>query len=142
MRLYIRDWPREAKKRWSLFKGQLISKCLFGTNKKIDFTAMAPQVELFSFVFWENWRHQKVISKLTDLYRMRCFDGNYSTHISCVTFSLNSYFTEIIFDTFSINPPLFNGKSHIRIVLNCLNFLARKPASFMKKFEASSEKIT
>ena len=29
---------------------------------------MVPQVELFSFVFWENWRHQKDISKLTDLY--------------------------------------------------------------------------
>ena len=29
---------------------------------------MVPQVELFSFVFGENWRHQKDISKLTDLY--------------------------------------------------------------------------
>ena len=105
-------------------------------------TDKKPQIHLLKVNNFENWRHQKVISKLTDLYRMRCFDGNYSTHISCVTFSLNSYFTEIIFDTFSINPPLFNGKSHIRIVLNCLNFLARKPASFMKKFEASSEKIT
>ena len=37
-------------------------------NKKFDFTTMVPQVELFSFVFWENWRHQKDISKLTDLY--------------------------------------------------------------------------
>ena len=105
-------------------------------------TDKKPQIHLLKVNNFENWRHQKVISKLTDLYRMRCFDGNYSTHISCVTFSLNSYFTEITFDTFSINPPLFHGKSHIRIVLNCLNFLARKPASFMKKFEASSEKIT
>ena len=27
---------------------------------------MVTQVELFSFIFWENWRHQKDISKLTD----------------------------------------------------------------------------
>ena len=32
-------------------------------------TTMVPQVELFSFVFWKNWRYQKEISKLTDLYR-------------------------------------------------------------------------
>jgi hypothetical protein len=39
-------------------KGQLISKCLFGIinspkkrTKKLDFTTMVPQVELFSFVF-------------------------------------------------------------------------------------------
>ena len=55
-------------------KGQLISKCLFGIfnspnkqTKKIDFTAKVPQVELFLFGFGENWRHQKDISKLTDL---------------------------------------------------------------------------
>ena len=29
---------------------------------------MVPQVELFSIAFWENWRHQKDISKLTDFY--------------------------------------------------------------------------
>ena len=47
-------------------KGQLISKYLFGIfnspkkqTKKFDFTTMVPQVELFSFVFWENWRHLK-----------------------------------------------------------------------------------
>ena len=56
-------------------KGQLISKCLFGIfnfpkkqTKQLDFTTMVPQVELFLFIFWENWRHQKDISKLTDLY--------------------------------------------------------------------------
>ena len=55
-------------------KGQLISKGLFGIlnspkkrTKKFDLTTMIPQVELFSFVFWKNWRHQKYISKLTDL---------------------------------------------------------------------------
>ena len=32
---------------------------------------MVPQVELFSLVFWEIWRHQKDISKLTELYRVR-----------------------------------------------------------------------
>ena len=35
---------------------------------KFDFTTMLPQVKLFSLVFWENWRHQKYILKLTDLY--------------------------------------------------------------------------
>ena len=42
-------------------KGQLISKCLFGTfncpkkqMKIFDFTTMVPQVELFSSFFWEN----------------------------------------------------------------------------------------
>ena len=32
---------------------------------------MVPQVELFSFVFWEIWRRQKDISKLTDLYETK-----------------------------------------------------------------------
>ena len=32
---------------------------------------MVPQVKLFSFIFWENWRHQKDISKLTDLYQQK-----------------------------------------------------------------------
>ena len=31
-------------------------------------STMILQVELFSFIFWENWRYQKHISKLTDLY--------------------------------------------------------------------------
>ena len=42
-------------------KGHLISKCLFGIfnspkkgTKTFDFTTMAPQVEMFLFVFWEN----------------------------------------------------------------------------------------
>ena len=30
---------------------------------------MIPQVDLFSFVFGRNWRHQKDTSKLTDLYK-------------------------------------------------------------------------
>ena len=58
-------------------KGQLISKCLFGVfnsskkrMKKFDLTTMIPLVDLFSFVFWENWRHRKDISKLTDPFRM------------------------------------------------------------------------
>ena len=55
--------------------GQLISKRFWGTSisskkrtNKFDFTTMIPQVDLFSFVFWKNWRLQKTISKLTDLY--------------------------------------------------------------------------
>ena len=41
-------------------KGQLISKRLFGIfnsskkgTKDLDFTTILPQVELFSFIFWE-----------------------------------------------------------------------------------------
>ena len=55
--------------RWIYYchsKGQLISKCIFGIFNspkkqtiKFDFTTMVPQVELFSFVLWKNWRHQK-----------------------------------------------------------------------------------
>ena len=58
-------------------KGQSISKCLFGIFNSLkkqtirfNFTTMVPQVELFCSFFWENWRHQKDISKLTDLYIM------------------------------------------------------------------------
>ena len=29
---------------------------------------MIPQVELFSFVFWENWGDHKLLSRFTDLY--------------------------------------------------------------------------
>ena len=36
-------------------------------KNEIDFTTMIPQVDLFSFVFGRNRRHQKTISKLTDL---------------------------------------------------------------------------
>ena len=56
-----------------LLGGQLITKCLFGIfnspkklTKKFDYS-MVSLVELFLFVFWENSRHQKDISKLTDL---------------------------------------------------------------------------
>ena len=52
--------------------GEIVNFEIFNSpkkqTKKIDFTTMAPQVELFLFVFWENCRHQKDISKLTDLY--------------------------------------------------------------------------
>ena len=37
-------------------------------RKKFNLSTMVPQVELFSFVFRKNLRHQKDISKLTDLY--------------------------------------------------------------------------
>ena len=37
-------------------------------TNKFDFTTMIPQVDLFLFVFsGRNWRHQKDISKKTDL---------------------------------------------------------------------------
>ena len=47
-------------------KGQLISKGRFGIlnspkkrTKKFDFTTMIPQVDLFSFVFWEKLKTPK-----------------------------------------------------------------------------------
>ena len=45
-------------------KGQLISKCQFG----IFNSPKNEQNKTFLFVFWENWRHQRDLSKLTDLY--------------------------------------------------------------------------
>ena len=57
-------------------KGQTKSKQFFqadvSSKKRTNefyFTTMKPQVDLFSFVFGGNWRHQKDISKLTDLYQ-------------------------------------------------------------------------
>ena len=48
-------------------KGLLISKGLFGIlnspkkrTKKFDFTSMIPQVDLFSFVFWEKLKTSKI----------------------------------------------------------------------------------
>ena len=38
-------------------------------TKKFNFTTMVSQVELFLFFLWENWRHQKDVSKLNDLYK-------------------------------------------------------------------------
>ena len=71
-----------------LFKGQLISKCLFGIfnspkkrAKKFDFTTMVPQVELFSFIFWESWRHQKDISKTWP--KIQCLEGGKMTGLIC-----------------------------------------------------------
>ena len=40
------------------------------TWKKNFCTTMVPQVDLFSFVFWENEDTKKDISKLTDLYKI------------------------------------------------------------------------
>ena len=63
VRYLLGIWVRYTKMTLVIFdlKGQLISKCLFGTfnspkkrTKIFDFTTMVPQVELFSFVFWEN----------------------------------------------------------------------------------------
>ena len=50
-------------------KGQLIWNIFQKRTKIFKFTTMVPQIELFSFVFCVNWRHQKDISKLTDLYK-------------------------------------------------------------------------
>ena len=54
------------KRRIYVDKGQLISKGLFGIfnspknrMKKIEFTTMIPQVDLFSFIFWEKLKTPK-----------------------------------------------------------------------------------
>ena len=56
-------------------KGQFISKYPFGvfnsskkTNLKFLISALAYWGRNLSFVFWKNWKKQKDISKLTDLY--------------------------------------------------------------------------
>ena len=58
----------------SPIKGQIISKGFLMLSisskkrtKEFDFTTMIPQVDLFSFVFGGNRRHQKNILKLSDL---------------------------------------------------------------------------
>ena len=52
--------------KWSNTKGHLISKGLFGIlnspkkqTKKFDFTTIIPQVNLFSFIFWEKLKTPK-----------------------------------------------------------------------------------
>ena len=57
------------------YKGHLISKCFFGvfnspksqTKNNSTWGAIVVKLIFFSFFFWENWRYQKDISKLTDL---------------------------------------------------------------------------
>ena len=47
-------------------------------NEKIRLYCYGTSSQLFSFVFWENWRHQKYISKLSDLPSSRlktCLQG-------------------------------------------------------------------
>ena len=36
-------------------------------RKNSTYSTMIPKVDLFLFVFWKNWRHQIVLSKLTDI---------------------------------------------------------------------------
>ena len=61
-----------------LAKGQTKSKWFFQANvsskkqtNEFYFSTMKPQVDLFLFIFGGNWRHQKDISKLTDLYQIK-----------------------------------------------------------------------
>ena len=68
---YITTWNVLSP---SLVKGQLISKWLLVSlilpkkeRNNLPNSTMIPQDNLFSFVFRKNWRHQKVLSKLTDL---------------------------------------------------------------------------
>ena len=52
-----------------ILKGSLRYPQIFQTQKNKPDSTMITHVELFLFVFWKNWRHQKEISKLTDLWR-------------------------------------------------------------------------
>ena len=65
--LQTKIWQNFNYQKHSRFKGQLISKGLFLSSILPKTYEKKNRVELFSFVFWENWRHQKDISKLTDL---------------------------------------------------------------------------
>ena len=64
---YIRGWSFSTSYRDN------IKTDLNQMNENLNETSiqnaltMVPQVELFSFVFWKNWRHQKDILNLTDL---------------------------------------------------------------------------
>ena len=53
----------QTKSKW-FFQADISSK---NRTNEFDFTTMIPQVDLFSSVFGRNLRHQKYISKLTDL---------------------------------------------------------------------------
>ena len=82
---------------WTLdTKGGLVSICLWYLQffekrmKKIDFTTKVPQVELFSFIFWDNWGRQKDISKLTDLYPPHPFVIDCKSHLKNLTGKLIS----------------------------------------------------
>ena len=60
-------------------KGHLISKGHFGffnSSKKNSAPVDYGKNLNFQVVFWKNWRHQKGISKLTDLYAMQRRDKN------------------------------------------------------------------
>ena len=51
----------------------MLVPCILPKNKQKSstYSTMIPQADFFSFVFRKNWRHQKVLSKLTDLYYPR-----------------------------------------------------------------------
>ena len=76
----------KVKKYWHTMttpgKGQLISKCLFGIfnspkNKRKIRLYFNLKSNCFRLFFWENWRHQKDISKLTHLYKLHLFANRY-----------------------------------------------------------------
>ena len=52
------------------------------TNLKTQIFALAYWGRNFSFVFWENWKHHKVLSKLTDLYLEIIFNDLSLTRLS------------------------------------------------------------
>ena len=53
-------------------------------TNEIDFTTMKPQVDFFCSFFEGNLRHQKGISKLTDLYLHTCHSKKFSHNFCCL----------------------------------------------------------
>ena len=68
---WLHDFRRHIfkVKFWNVF---LVSSILF-KNLKIQIFAPAYWSRNFSFVFWENWKKQKALSKLTDLFSSSTF---------------------------------------------------------------------
>ena len=116
-------------------KGQLISKGHFGffnylkkRTKNFCPSRLGQKFEFSSSLFWENWRHQKDISKLTDLQLQKAPDfwqihGTYSSlrrhiylmldaHVNCFAIK---YITNLHFGTIVIcikKVSFFVNRSH------------------------------
>ena len=76
---------------------------------------MVPQVELYLFVFWENWRHQKDISKLNDLYKWPGLEE------IMISFELKEWHSKT--DEFVFSSSTFYVKSNF---VNLIFFLLKK----------------
>ena len=73
---------------------------------------MIPQVELFSFIFQKNWRHQKDISKLFDFNRY-------------VIYFIKLPFQNYVFSS-KIRPFLTNGMTFYQYIQDKKYFLDKR----------------